>query len=82
MRVRIEAMRTERLKRENILRNVIARIVVAIRTLLLSMAFAIASGAKSEARIYISIVAVTIVSLFGWTGIPIMGPSSALTGVL
>ncbi|MDR1891260.1 MAG: STAS domain-containing protein [Puniceicoccales bacterium] len=78
----IEAIRAGLFRKDNILRNVIAGIVVAIITLPLSMAFAIASGAKPEAGIYTSIVAVTVVSLFGGSRVQITGPTSAFVGVL
>jgi SulP family sulfate permease len=68
--------------RDNVYRNVVAGIVVAVITLPLSMAFAIASGAKPEAGIYTSIVAVIIVSLFGGSRVQITGPTSAFVGIL
>ncbi|MDR2629100.1 MAG: STAS domain-containing protein [Puniceicoccales bacterium] len=78
----IEAMRAGLFRKDNILRNVIAGMVVAVITLPLSMAFAIASGAKPEAGIYTSVVAVVIVSLFGGSRVQITGPTSAFVGVL
>ncbi|MDR2778932.1 MAG: STAS domain-containing protein [Puniceicoccales bacterium] len=78
----IEAMRAGLFRKDNILRNVIAGTIVAVITLPLSMAFAIASGAKPEAGIYTSIVAVVIVSLFGGSRVQITGPTSAFVGVL
>ncbi|MDR0741997.1 MAG: STAS domain-containing protein [Puniceicoccales bacterium] len=78
----IEAIRAGLLRKDNILRNVIAGVIVAVITLPLSMAFAIASGAKPEAGIYTSIIAVVIVSLFGGSRVQITGPTSAFVGVL
>ena len=78
----VEAAHAGLLKSTNIMRNVLAGIVVAVIALPLSMAFAIASGAKPEAGIYTSIVAVIIVSLFGGSRVQITGPTSAFVGVL
>jgi SulP family sulfate permease len=78
----VEAVRAGLIRRGNIWRNVVAGVVVAILTLPLSMAFAIASGAKPEAGIYTSIVAVIVVSLFGGSRVQITGPTSAFVGVL
>ncbi|MDR2432663.1 MAG: STAS domain-containing protein [Puniceicoccales bacterium] len=78
----IEAIRVGLFRKNNILKNIVAGIVIAIITLPLSMAFAIASGAKPEAGIYTSIVAVIVVSLFGGSRVQISGPTSAFVGVL
>lgn len=78
----VEAAHAGLLKSANVMRNVLAGIVVAVIALPLSMAFAIASGAKPEAGIYTSIVAVIIVSLFGGSRVQITGPTSAFVGVL
>ncbi|MDR1433392.1 MAG: STAS domain-containing protein [Puniceicoccales bacterium] len=78
----VEAMRAGLFRRDNVLRNVVAGVVVAIIGLPLAMAFAIASGAKPEAGIYTSIVAGAAVSLFGGSRVQISGPTSAFIGVL
>ena len=46
--------------------NIVAGLVVGIVALPLSMAFAIASGARPEQGIYTAIVGGLIVTLFGW----------------
>ena len=78
----VEALHAGLLNRKNILRNVLAGLVVAFMALPMSMAFAIASGAKPEAGIYTSIVAVIVVSLFGGSRVQITGPTSAFIGLL
>ncbi|MDR1413699.1 MAG: STAS domain-containing protein [Puniceicoccales bacterium] len=78
----IEAWRVGLFHRDNIWRNVLAGMVVAIIGLPLAVAFAIASGAKPEAGIYTSIVAGATVSIFGGSRVQISGPTSAFIGVL
>ncbi|MDR1401656.1 MAG: STAS domain-containing protein [Puniceicoccales bacterium] len=78
----VEALRVGLFRRDNIWRNILAGIVVAIIGLPLAVAFAIASGAKPEAGIYTSIVAGAMVSMFGGSRVQISGPTSAFIGVL
>ncbi|MDR3144105.1 MAG: STAS domain-containing protein [Puniceicoccales bacterium] len=78
----VEAARAGLFRRGNIYGNVLAGIVVAVIALPLSMAFAIASGAKPEAGLYTTIVAAAVVSLFGGSRVQISGPTSAFVGIL
>ena len=64
------------------LRNIVAGTIVGVVALPLSMAFAIASGARPEQGIYTAIVAGTIVSLLGGTRLQIAGPTGAFIVIL
>jgi len=63
-------------------KNLIAGLVVGVVALPLSMAFAIASGARPEQGIYTAIVAGIMVSLFGGSRLQIAGPTGAFIAIL
>src|SRR5438477_9293405 len=69
-------------QRSQILRNIIAGVVVGVVALPLAMAFAIASGAKPEQGIYTAIVAGLLVSVFGGSRLQIAGPTGAFIVIL
>jgi len=62
--------------------NLIAGVIVGIVALPLSMAFAIASGARPEQGLYSAIVGGTCVALFGGSQVQIAGPTGAFVAVL
>jgi SulP family sulfate permease len=78
----IEAARAGVLRRADWTRNLIAGIVVAAIALPLSMAFAVASGARPEQGIYTAIIAGFAVSIFGGTRLQIAGPTGAFVAIL
>jgi sulfate permease, SulP family len=78
----LEAYRAGLLKRSGWARNALAGIIVGVVALPLSMAFAIASGARPEQGIYTAIVAALLVSLFGGTQLQIAGPTGAFIAIL
>lgn len=77
-----EAWRAGLLRRDNWMGNITAGIVVGVVSIPLSMAFAIASGAKPEQGLYTAIVAALAVSLFGGTRVQIAGPTGAFAVLL
>ncbi len=78
----IEAWRAGLLARDNWMRNIAAGAVVGVVSIPLSMAFAIASGAKPEQGLYTAIVAALAVSLFGGSRVQIAGPTGAFAILL
>ncbi len=78
----IEAARAGLFSRDQWMRNLVAGVVVGVVALPLAMAFAIASGVKPEQGIYTSIVAGTVVALFGGSRIQIAGPTGAFIVIL
>lgn len=78
----IEAQRAGLFKASNWFGNVIAGLVVGVVALPLSMAFAIASGARPEQGIYTAIIAGLLVTLFGGSRLQIAGPTGAFIAVL
>lgn len=78
----LEAKRAGLFKAGHWLNNLVAGVVVGVVALPLSMAFAIASGARPEQGIYTAIVAGLIVSLFGGSRLQIAGPTGAFIAVL
>ncbi len=78
----LEAKRAGLFKSSHWLNNLVAGIVVGVVALPLSMAFAIASGARPEQGIYTAIVAGLIVTLFGGSRLQIAGPTGAFIAVL
>ncbi len=62
--------------------NIVSGAVVGVVALPLSMAFAIASGAKPEQGIYTAIVAGLLVSTLGGTRLQIAGPTGAFIVIL
>ena len=78
----IEAWRAGLFRRDAIVRNVSAGVVVGVVALPLAMAFAIASGAKPQQGLYTALVAGLIVTLFGGTRVQIAGPTGAFAVLL
>ncbi len=62
--------------------SLISGLVVGVVALPLSMAFAIASGAKPEQGLYTAIVASICVSLFGGSRVQVAGPTGAFIVIL
>lgn len=78
----IEAQRAGLFHRGHIVPNLIAGAVVGVVALPLSMAFAIASGARPEHGLYTAIVAGLVVTVFGGTRFQIAGPTGAFVAIL
>lgn len=78
----IEAWRAGLFRREDLLHNLIAGIVVGVVALPLAMAFAIASGARPEQGLYTALVAGLIVTLIGGSRVQIAGPTGAFAVLL
>jgi len=78
----IEAWRAGLLKRDNIMRNIVAGIVVGVVAIPLAMAFAIASGAKPEQGLYTALIAGLLVTVFGGSRVQIAGPTGAFAVLL
>ena len=78
----LEAHRAGLLARPQWLPNVIAGVIVGIVALPLSMAFAIASGARPEQGLYTAIVAGLCVSVLGGSRTQIAGPTGAFIALL
>lgn len=78
----IEAYRAGLFNKHQWLPNIVAGMVVGVVALPLSMAFAIASGARPEQGLYTAIVAGLCVSLFGGSRTQIAGPTGAFIAVL
>lgn len=78
----LEAQRAGLFKRGHVLHNVVAGVVVGVVALPLSMAFAIASGARPEHGLYTAIVAGFMVSTLGGTRLQIAGPTGAFVAIL
>ena len=77
-----QAQQAGLLRRSNWAPNLIAGLIVGVVALPLSMAFAIASGAKPEMGLYTAIVSAIIVSLFGGSLVQIAGPTGAFIVIL
>lgn len=78
----LEAFKSGTLKSQTFLSNIIAGLIVGVIALPLSMAFAIASGAKPEQGIYTAIIAGFFVGMFGGCRFQIAGPTGAFVVVL
>ena len=78
----LEAHRAGLLRPSNWLTNIVAGLVVGVVALPLSMAFAIASGARPEQGLYTAIVAGLLVSLLGGSRLQIAGPTGAFIAIL
>lgn len=78
----VEAKSAGLFKRGHILPNVVAGLVVGVVALPLSMAFAIASGARPEHGLYTAIVAGFVVAAFGGTRLQVAGPTGAFVAIL
>lgn len=78
----IEAWRAGLFRRDSMLRNVSAGVVVGVVALPLAMAFAIASGAEPQQGLYTALVAGLLVTLLGGTRVQIAGPTGAFAVLL
>ncbi|MES2118800.1 MAG: SulP family inorganic anion transporter, partial [Pseudomonadota bacterium] len=78
----VAAHRAGMFVRSQLLRNVIAGVIVGVVALPLAMAFAIASGARPEQGLYTAIVAGALVSACGGTRAQIAGPTGAFIAIL
>jgi len=78
----LEAARSGLLARNQWPKNIVAGLVVGVVALPLSMAFAIASGARPEQGIYTAIIGGACVSLFGGSRVQIAGPTGAFIAIL
>ena len=78
----IEGYRAGLYVRQQWLPNIIAGLVVGIVALPLSMAFAIASGARPEQGIYTAIIGGGLVTLLGGSRLQIAGPTGAFIVIL
>lgn len=78
----LEARRAGLFGRAHLVPNVIAGVIVGVVALPLSMAFAIASGARPEHGLYTAIVAGLVVSACGGTRFQIAGPTGAFVAIL
>ncbi len=78
----LEGYRAGLYSRHMWLPNVVAGVIVAIVALPLSMAFAIASGARPEQGIYTAIIGGGVVTLFGGTRYQVAGPTGAFIAIL
>ena len=78
----VEGYRAGLYARHQWLPNIIAGLVVGIVALPLSMAFAIASGARPEQGIYTAIIGGGLVTLLGGSRVQIAGPTGAFIVIL
>ncbi|MFO1427914.1 MAG: SulP family inorganic anion transporter [Steroidobacteraceae bacterium] len=78
----VESIRAGLWTRHHLARNALAGVVVGVVALPLSLAFAIASGARPEQGLYTAIIAGLATSLFGGTRAQISGPTGAFIAVL
>ena len=78
----LEAQRAGLFRRTHFVPNIIAGAIVGVVALPLSMAFAIASGARPEHGLYTAIVAGLFVTAFGGTRFQIAGPTGAFVAIL
>jgi len=78
----VEGYRAGLYARHQWLPNIIAGLVVGIVALPLSMAFAIASGARPEQGIYTAIIGGGLVTLLGGSRVQVAGPTGAFIVIL
>ena len=78
----IEAWHAGLLRRDNLIRNIVAGVVVGVVAIPLAMAFAIASGAKPEQGLYTALIAGLLVTVFGGSRVQIAGPTGAFAVLL
>src|ERR1700730_3861787 len=78
----LEAARRALLARSQWPRNIVAGLIVGVVARPLSMAFAIASGARPEQGIYTAIIGGACVSVFGGSRVQIAGPTGAFIAIL
>lgn len=82
MIVLLEAQRAGLFNRRDLLKNLMAGVIVGIVALPLAMAFAIASGAKPEQGIYTAIIAGFFAAVLGGSRVQISGPTGAFIVIL
>ena len=78
----IEGYRAGLYTRQSWLPNLVAGVIVGIVALPLSMAFAIASGARPEQGLYTAIIGGALVTIFGGSRLQIAGPTGAFIAIL
>lgn len=78
----LEAKRAGLFGRSKLLPNIVAGIIVGVVALPLSMAFAIASGARPEQGLYTAIIGGFMVSALGGSRVQIAGPTGAFIAIL
>ena len=78
----LEAHRAGLYARRYCLPNIVAGVIVGVVALPLSMAFAIASGARPEQGLYTAIVGGLLVSFLGGSRVQIAGPTGAFIAIL
>src|SRR3981189_322284 len=78
----LEARRAGLFGRGHWLPNIVSGLIVGVVALPLSMAFAIASGARPEQGIYTAIIGGACVSVFGGSRVQIAGPTGAFVAIL
>ncbi len=78
----IEGYRAGLFARHQWLPNIVAGIIVGVVALPLSMAFAIASGARPEQGIYTAIIGGGLVTILGGSRLQIAGPTGAFIAIL
>lgn len=82
MPVFLEAWLAGAMRRDTLITNISAGIVVGVVALPLAMAFAIASGTTPQAGLYTALVAGLIVTLMGGSRVQIAGPTGAFAVIL
>ncbi|MDN0073479.1 SulP family inorganic anion transporter [Crenobacter sp. SG2303] len=78
----LEAKRAGLLGKQALLPNIVAGVIVGVVALPLSMAFAIASGARPEQGLYTAILGGFMVSTLGGSRVQIAGPTGAFIAIL
>jgi SulP family sulfate permease len=78
----LEARKAGLFARDQWLHNIVAGVIVGIVAVPLSMAFAIASGARPEQGLYTAIIGGALVTIFGGSRLQIAGPTGAFIAVL
>ena len=69
-------------KQEQLLKDVISGIIVAIIALPLSIALSLASGASPEIGIYTAIIGGFVIGFFGGSAVQISGPTAAFANIV
>ena len=78
----LEAKRAGLFGRQYLAGNLAAGLIVGIVALPLSLAFAIASGARPEQGLYTALIAGLAGALFGGSRVQVTGPTGAFVAVL
>ena len=77
-----EMVRSKEIKKEQLIKDIMSGIIVAIIALPLSIALAIASGVSPERGLITAIVAGFIISFFGGSKVQIGGPTAAFVIII